>query len=73
MSRFRVAAPQPVVVSLPDFTRGPGQPVDVPADGNKLPLIPGDQFALELAAGAGPEAVSDPGAPLRSMGAGLRA
>ena len=31
---FTVAEPAPIVVSLPDFARGPGQPVDVPAGMN---------------------------------------
>jgi hypothetical protein len=35
-------APEPVVVGLPDFTRGPGQQVDVPADGNGLLLTLSD-------------------------------
>ena len=32
------AAPQPIVIGLPDFSRGPGQPVDVPANQPGLPL-----------------------------------
>ena len=38
---FTVAPPEPVVVSLPDFTRGPGQDVDVPLaelGGGGLPI-----------------------------------
>jgi hypothetical protein len=34
---FAIAA-EPIVVSLPDFTRGPGQPINVPAYDNDLPL-----------------------------------
>ncbi len=36
---FVVAAPESVVVSLPDFTRGPSQDVNLPADGTGLPLM----------------------------------
>jgi hypothetical protein len=35
---FTVSGPPPVVVSIPDFMRGPGQAVNVPADGSGLPL-----------------------------------
>jgi hypothetical protein len=35
---FQVPAPEDVVVSLPDFSRGAGQPVDVPAMESGLPL-----------------------------------
>jgi len=40
VTTFTVAAPpsNAVVVSLPNFTRGYGQPVNVPASGNGLPL-----------------------------------
>ncbi len=36
--RFTVTAPEGVIVSLPDFTRGPGQLVQVPNTGYGLPL-----------------------------------
>ena len=43
ISRARSAAPpQPVVVGLPDFARGPGQPVAVPASAAGLPLTLND-------------------------------
>lgn len=35
---FDVAVTPGVVVSIPDFARGPGQPVDVPASGTGLPI-----------------------------------
>jgi hypothetical protein len=35
---FTAGAVEPVVVSLPDFMRGPGQPVDVPATQTGLPI-----------------------------------
>ena len=35
---FNVAAPASVVLSLPDFARGPGQAIDVPATSTGLPL-----------------------------------
>jgi len=38
MRTFTASSPDAIVVSLPDFTRGPGQPVDVPATENGLPL-----------------------------------
>ncbi len=37
-----IAAPEPVTVSLPDFARGPGQSVHLPADGEGLPLMLSD-------------------------------
>jgi hypothetical protein len=36
---FVAAAPPAVVVSLPDFARGPGQDVKLPADGTGLPVL----------------------------------
>jgi hypothetical protein len=39
MTPLTIAAPQDVVVSLPDFTRGPGQPIDLPATQTGLPLM----------------------------------
>jgi hypothetical protein len=39
VERFTVAPANPVRLSLPDFTRGPGQPVDVPATAAGLPLL----------------------------------
>jgi hypothetical protein len=39
VERFTVAPFSPVRLSLPDFTRGPGQPVDVPATAAGLPLL----------------------------------
>jgi hypothetical protein len=44
------AAPPAVIVSIPDFMRGPGQPVDVPANSTGLPL--------RLSASAGVTSVS---------------
>lgn len=44
---FLVAAPTSVVVSLPDFTRGPGQSVDVPATSHGLPLTVSDGFGIQ--------------------------
>jgi hypothetical protein len=35
---FTVSASSAVVVSIPDFARGPGQPVDVPATSMRLPV-----------------------------------
>jgi hypothetical protein len=35
---FTVGSVEPVLVSLPDFIRGPGQPVDVPATQTGLPI-----------------------------------
>ena len=48
---FTVAAPQTIVVSLPDFARGPGQAVDVPAGHNGLPIQDGLPIRLSNAAG----------------------
>ncbi|EXI79182.1 MAG: PQQ-dependent catabolism-associated beta-propeller protein [Candidatus Accumulibacter appositus] len=50
-SSFSVAAPPSTQLSLPDFMRGPGQGVDVPATGSKLPLSlrsPGDVQQLSF-------------------------
>jgi ELWxxDGT repeat protein len=38
LNTFTVTAPSTVVVSIPDFMRGPGQAVDVPATSPGLPL-----------------------------------
>jgi hypothetical protein len=38
IQRFAVSGPEAVVVGLPDFVRGPGQTVDVPATATGLPL-----------------------------------
>jgi hypothetical protein len=35
---FTAPGPEAAVIGLPDFTRGPGQAVDVPASGSGLPL-----------------------------------
>src|SRR5438445_569709 len=35
---FTVAASNAVVVSMPDFTRGPGQPVGTPATSSGIPI-----------------------------------
>ncbi len=39
VATFTVGPAPPVIVSMPDIARGPGQPVDIPADGDGLPLL----------------------------------
>ena len=64
-------APELLVVSLPHFSRGPGQPVNVPADGTGLPLIltdnrvgGGDVRSVELTIAYDPALLTITGAAL---------